>query len=524
MRRVRLIIVAVSVLVTLALAAWLFDSLQRLYWGLAVISPVLASLLIVVLIAALIAAIAALIYYIYLFSRPARPQPPPIFLPQDKTAAAEASLKAVQQQVAQIQDEVTRQALLEQSAAIEKNLSNRDLRIVVFGVGSAGKTSLINAIMGEIVGEVGAPMGTTQQSQTYRLHLRGLTRKIELVDTPGISEAGLLGSDREQLARRLATDADLLLFVIDNDLRQSEYEVLQTLAEIGKRLLLVFNKIDLYPETDRQLILSRLDQRLQGMVLAEDLIPTAANPQELRLADGTLVRPVADILPLLQRLAAVLRAEGEDLIADNMLLQSQRLGATARQLIDTERLQQAEKIVERFQWIGAGVVAATPLPLVDLLATAAINAQMVVELGQVYDCEMNFERGKELAVSLAKTLVSLGVVRGAIEIFSVALQTNVGTFLVGRAIQGVTAAYLTRIAGKSFIEYFRHNQTWGDGGITEVVQEQFRLIRRDQFIKAFLQEAMARVVKPLSSDASAEIAPVAQRPTQPRPTEPNMFP
>ncbi len=123
---------------------------------------------------------------------------------------------------------------------------------------------------------------------------------------------------------------------------------------------------------------------------------------------------------------------------------------------------------------------------------------MVVEIGRVYGCEMNIERGKELAVSLAKTLVSLGLVRGATELFSLALQTNVGTFLVGRAIQGVTAAYLIRIAGKSFIEYFRRDQDWGDGGMTEVVQEQFRLNQRDEFLKAFVQQAIDRVIQPLS--------------------------
>lgn len=497
MSRLRIITIAVSVLVTLALVAWLFDSLQRLYWGLAVISPTLASLLLVALVAALIAAIAGLIYYLYLFSRPKssrRQLLPP--LPQEKAAVAEETLKALQQQVAQIQDEVVRQALFARSQAIQQDLSHRDLRVVVFGTGSAGKTSLINAVIGEIVGEVGAAMGTTTFGESYRLHLQGLNRDIELVDTPGILEAG--GGDRDRLARQLATNADLLLFVIDNDLRQSEYEALQMLTEIGKRLLVVFNKTDLYADADRQLLLNRLDQRLQTILLPEDLIAVAANPRSFRLDDGTVVQPEPDVFPLLERMAVVLRAEGEDLIADNILLQSKRLSEEARQLIDAQRLRQAEKIVDRFQWIGAGVVAATPLPVVDLLATAAINAQMVVELGRVYGCEMNLERGKELALSLAKTLVSLGVVRGAIELFSIALQTNVGTFLVGRAIQGVTAAYLTRIAGKSFIEYFRRNQDWGDGGMTEVVQEQFRLNRRDEFVKAFLQEAITRIVHPIA--------------------------
>ncbi|MEO0688383.1 MAG: YcjF family protein, partial [Cyanobacteria bacterium J06649_11] len=75
---------------------------------------------------------------------------------------------------------------------------------------------------------------------------------------------------------------------------------------------------------------------------------------------------------------------------------------------------------------------------------------------------------------------------------------NVATLVLGKAIQGVTAAYLTRIAGKSFIEYFRHDQDWGDGGMTEVVQRQFQLNKRDEFVKAFISEAIAKVVKPLT--------------------------
>lgn len=498
MSRTGPIAIAACVLLALGLIAWLFDSLQRLYTGLAAISPLLASFLLVLLVAVLIGAIAALIYYLFLFTRPTRSSQSALpTLPQEKSAVAEETLRAVQQQLAQIQDEVVRKALFERSQTIEQALSQRDFKIVVFGTGSAGKTSLVNAVIGEIVGSVGAPMGTTTGADTYRLELQGFNRGILLVDTPGILETGTAGTEREYLARQFAMDADLLLFVVDNDLRQSEYQVLQTLTEIGKRLLVVFNKTDLYLDTEQQQILVQLDRRLQGMILPEDLIAIAANPRSVQLANGSLVQPESNILPLLQRIAVVLRAEGEDLIADNILLQSQRLGEEARHLIDAERQRQAEKIVDRFQWIGAGVVAATPLPVVDLLATAAINAQMVVELGRLYGCEMNLDRGKELAVSLAKTLVSLGVVRGAIEIFSIALQTNVGTFLVGRAIQGVTAAYLTRIAGKSFIEYFRRNQDWGDGGMTAVVQEQFRLNRRDEFVKVFLQEAVGRIVKPL---------------------------
>ena len=499
----RIVTLIVGLIVILALTLWLIDSLSRLYWQLSY-SPLLGNLLLLLLILLIGGLIAAFIYYVLVLrkgeekSHRQRPRVTLSQIPAAKSDAASSTLEAVRQQVSQIQDEVTRQALLSRTQEIEANLARGEIQVVVFGTGSAGKTSLVNAIMGRIVGEVNAPMGTTQVGETYCLRLKGLERKILITDTPGILEPGVAGTEREQLARALATEADLLLFVVDNDLRRSEYEPLRGLAEIGKRSLLVLNKTDLYTENDTEVILSRLRERVRGFIATNDVVAIAANPQIAQLETGETFQPESEIIPLLRRMAAILRAEVEDLVADNILLQSLRLGEEARKLIDSQRRRQADKIVERYQWIGAGVVSVTPLPMVDLLATAAVNAQMVVEIGRLYGCDLNMERGKELALSLGKTIAGLGIVKGAIELLSTALQLNVATFIVGRAIQGVTAAYLTRIAGKSFIEYFRHDQDWGDGGMTEVVQQQFQINRRDEFMKIFVQEAIAKVVKPLT--------------------------
>ncbi|MBD2074127.1 DUF697 domain-containing protein [Phormidium sp. FACHB-592] len=511
MRLSRLLTLIAGLALILGLVIWLIDALTRLSWQLYAY-PLLSQLLLVLIMTLLAVLIGALIYYLFVLPRAskrrqqARRQPR---VPAEKTEAAEETLKAVRQQVSQIQDEVARQELLLRSREIEQNLARGNLQIVVFGTGSAGKTSLVNALIGRMAGKVGAAMGTTEVGETYSLKLKGLLREILLIDTPGILEAGVAGTEREQLARQLATEADLLLFVLDNDLRQSEYDPLQTLAEIGKRSLVILNKSDLYREEDLGLILARLQARVRGLVAPADVIATAANPAAI-VVDGETLQPDPDIMPLIRRMVAVLRAEGEDLIADNILLQSQRLGEKARYLIDAQRRRQAEKIVDRFQWISAGVIAVTPLPVVDLLATAAINAQMVVEIGRVYGCDINMERGRELALSLGKTLVSLGIVKGAMTLVATALEFSLGGMLAGRAIQGVSAAYLTRIAGKSFIEYFRHNQEWGDGGMTEVVQRQFQLNRKDEFMRAFVQQAITRVIKPLNldRDSSDTQAPV----------------
>lgn len=507
MPRSRLLLLIIGISLILGLMLWLIGSLQVLYSQIAWTSPLLANALLILLIVLLGILIGAVIYYLWLFgrsqgrSRRRRRTPK---APVEKTEAASENLKAVRRQVKQIQDEVAQQELLLRSREIESILSRGELQVVVFGTGSAGKTSLVNALIGRMVGQVGAPMGTTQAGETYSLKLKGLERQILITDTPGILEAGVIGTQREQMAREMATEANLLLFVVDNDLRQSEYEPLRRLAEIGKRSLLVLNKTDLYSDEDKEVILARLRQRVKGFIAPQDVVAIAANPKPVRLDTGEVAQFEPDVMPLIRRLAEVLRGEGEELVADNILLQSQRLGEEARRLIDRQRRRQAEKVVERFQWIGAGVIAVTPLPGLDLLAAAAVNAQMVVEIGKIYGCELNMERGRELALSLGKTMAGLGIVRGAIELLSTALRLNVATVVVGQAIQGITAAYLTRIAGKSFIEYFRNDQDWGDGGMTEVVQQQFQLNRKDEFIKVFVQEAIARVIRPLEGQTVEE--------------------
>ncbi|MDY6939026.1 MAG: GTP-binding protein [Cyanobacteriota bacterium] len=505
----RLLALILGIGIILGLTIWLVSSLGGLYsqvaWS---ASPLLANLLLVLILGVLATLLGTYLYYLKLYWTPKsttgskkRPLPK---VPEAKADAATENLRAVRKQVSQIQDEVARQSLLNRSREIESTLSRGDLQVVVFGTGSAGKTSLINALMGRMVGSVAAPMGTTETGATYPLELPGLDRKILMTDTPGILEAGEEGAQRAQVARQLATDANLLVFVVDNDLLASEYAPLATLLQLGKRSIVALNKIDLLPDTDRELILGQLRSRLGKLVPPSDIVAIAANPPSVRLETGEIVTPDPDIMPLIRRLVAVLRAQGEDSIADNILLQSQQLGDRAREILDGQRRRQAMKIVDRFQWIGAGAIAVTPLPVVDLLATVAVNAQMVVEIGHIYGCELNLERGRELALSLGKTLASLGIVKGAVQLVGTALQFHVGTLLVGKAIQGVSAAYLTRIAGKSFIEYFRQEQDWGDGGMTEVVQRQFQLTRRDEFMKAFVKDAIARVVEPLQRNSEPD--------------------
>ncbi len=494
MRRPLILLTAIALLVCLVILLSTVSSLSQLYGGLAAVSPLLAQAVVTLVILALIGALGVLAYYGWLFLRPKRKRL--ITLPDSPDKVAALSLQAAQQQVSQIEDEIAQQALAARSQMLAQRLEEQTFQIVVFGLGSAGKTALVNALLGEMAAPMAATLGTTQAAQTYRIAVSGRAaseQEILITDTPGLLEAGEFGAGRAQQAKALAAAADLLLFVVDNDLHRAEYEPLAMLVGMGKRLLLVFNKGDRYLPAEREQILQRLRERARGLIAPEDVVAVAANPAPVGLSDGTVIRPDPDIAGLIERMTIILRREGADLIANNLLLQSQQISEDVQALLTAQRQQQADAIVERYQWIGAGVLAVTPLPVIDMLATAAVNTQMVVELGRVYGVEVSIQEAKALAVSLAKTLSALSLAKGAMKMLAVGLQANVATAVASKLLQGVSAAYLTRIAGKSFITYFQANQDWGDGGIQTVVEQQYQLNRRDEFVKQFLRSAVEKL-------------------------------
>ena len=423
--------------------------------------------------------------------------------PASRREAAERNLDAIDRTLERVRDAVEREALQQERIRMQNELERGDLRIVVFGGGSVGKTSLIRALLQELVGSVGAPMGSTTSSSSdrYRLRLRGLERAVILEDTPGILESGEEGLRREELARRQASRADLLLLVVDGDLRASELAVFDTLASLGKRLLLVLNKCDLRGEREEERLLELLRQRCGKRIRAEDVIPASAAPQSVPMPGGRPLQPEPEVEPLLRRIAAVLHADGEELIADNLLLQCRQLGEASRQLLDQQRRRDAEGLVDRYMWIGAGVLAVTPLPGLDLLGTAAVQAQMVIEIGRLYGVILSRSHAQDLALTVGRSLAGLGLVKGGVALLGSALSLNLPALLMSRALQAVSAAWLTRLAGRSFIVYFQQGQDWGDGGLPEVLQREYDLNRREGVLKRFLEAAYRQVVEPLKQQA-----------------------
>jgi small GTP-binding protein len=500
MRTSRWALGIVLVAVTLGATAWLIASVNELHDRLARHSGALALTFIGI---ALLVATGSAILAARLFWKLSRAERPPPRAPEDVIHAAELQADKAEGVIAQVRDEPARAQLNRELSTLRADRQQRRFHVVVFGTGSAGKTSLINALLGHEAGKTEPVMGTTRHGEVHTHELDGVDGTVLLTDTPGLSEIGAGGAARESEARDLAARADLLLFVVDHDLVRSEYEPLIALARQGKRSIVILNKKDRFVDADREAVLSKLRERLAGIIPAKDVIAIAAAPRPITVRvmghDGTTTTvdqaEPPDFTALESRLEAVLQREGDALRAGNLLLRAHLISKDAQEQVTRERNVKAQEVIDKFQWITAGTVFANPIPALDLMATGAVQFQMISELASVYGVEITSSHIKMIGTQMIQTLLKLGMVEAATSLIAGVFKSTLVGFAAGGAVQVVSMAYLTHVSGHAFADYFARGQSWGDGGMQAALVRQFDLNSRVDFLQEFAKQAVHRVSK-----------------------------
>lgn len=122
---------------------------------------------------------------------------------------------------------------------------------VLTGKVNAGKSSLLNALLGRPRAIVSEKPGTTRDYIEESINLKGLP--LRLTDTAGLrAESGDVESEGIRRTHGLAAEADILLLVADLGLPPGpdEYEFFKQHEQAlhQQRLLLILNKIDLAPQ------------------------------------------------------------------------------------------------------------------------------------------------------------------------------------------------------------------------------------------------------------------------------------
>lgn len=298
-----------------------------------------------------------------------------------------------------------------------QRLNALKLRIAVFGRVGVGKSSLLNALMGQERFATDVAHGCTrrQQVEPWPIAIEGLDA-VELVDTPGIDEIAAAG--RARLAARLALHADLVLLVLDGDLNRVELDALEQLAASGKPLLLVLNRCDCWSQAEQQELMASIRRRLPPAQQGLSIIAVAAAPrQPTVLADGRVrSEPTAPrVARLQQSLTQLLSQQGELMLALGALRSADRFHQTLHQ----SRLRQgrlaAQSLIGRFAALKATAVAANPLMLLDLAGGIACDTALVLQLCQLYGLPMHSQGARALLGRLSGHNALLGGVQLGIQ-------------------------------------------------------------------------------------------------------------
>ena len=288
-----------------------------------------------------------------------------------------------------------------------QRLDQRSLRIAVFGRVGVGKSSLINALIGQPLLDTDVAHGSTrrQTAVDWRLPLRGLNR-IQLVDTPGIDEIDAEG--RARLAARVAMGADLVLLVIDSDLSRSDRDALDTLQACGKPLQLVLNRCDRWPEDELATLLDSIRRRLPRDL---PITAVAAAPRRPALdAEGRLrsENAPAQVSALQDQLIQLLDEEGELLLALQALRQADRFQQQRQQLRLRLNRRSAQGLIGRYAAAKATGVAMNPLMALDLAGGMACDTALVLQLCQLYGLQLTPGSSRRLLTRLSGQNALLG--------------------------------------------------------------------------------------------------------------------
>ena len=181
------------------------------------------------------------------------------------------------------------------------------LIIALIGKRNAGKSSLINALVGQDIAIVSETPGTTTDPVDKHYELLPLG-PVTFYDTAGVDDTGELGEMRVKATRKILFRADIVLFVSDNlAFNPAELSMLKRVEEMEIPTLMIFNKTDLrQPDAssiqycnEHQIKYVAISAKSKTAILEAkaELIKLAPKYlKENRILAGDLVQPKATVI------------------------------------------------------------------------------------------------------------------------------------------------------------------------------------------------------------------------------------
>ncbi|AFY43095.1 GTP-binding protein [Nostoc sp. PCC 7107] len=380
------------------------------------------------------------------------------------------------------------------------------VQIAAFGMVGRGKSSLLNALVGQPVFETGPLHGVTRAAQrvnwsiheeiigtnerALRVTLPSIGQsQVELIDTPGLDEVD--GDTRAALAEQIAKQADLILFVISGDMTKIEHQALSQLREAGKPIILVFNKVDQYPTADRLAIYEKIrDERVKELLTPLEIVMSAASP----LVKTAVIRPDgsrglqmrtghAQVEELKLKILEILQREGKALVALNSMLYADTVNEQLVQRKLLIREQNANQLIWKAVMAKALAIALNPVTVVDILSSIVIDIALILGLSKLYAIPMTEAGAVKLLQKIALSMGGIGVsellanlgLSGLKTLLGISAPVTAGVTLAPYVTVALTQAGVAGVSsygiGQVTKAYLANGATWGPEGPKAVISK-----------------------------------------------------
>lgn len=142
-------------------------------------------------------------------------------------------------------------------------MKSKILKIALVGRTNAGKSTLINKIVGEKISIQNKKINTTQVTVKGIKNIR--ETQLIFYDTPGSNFLKSLNAQSKNLKTNLwngIDDSDIILYLVDSKTANTKFifEQIKKLQEVNKKILIIFNKIDLISNKDILPLTSNLNK------------------------------------------------------------------------------------------------------------------------------------------------------------------------------------------------------------------------------------------------------------------------
>lgn len=240
------------------------------------------------------------------------------------------------------------------------------LNVALFGLCNSGKSSLLNAIVGQPVAIVSDVAGTTTDPVRKAMELPGVGASL-LIDTPGLDDMGELGVARVKRSADVIDRVDVALVVFSNDVTEVEQALVEELRKRDIPIVAVVSKCDQNPQVDQ------LCEHIEQTIGLKPIITSAKNGSgidQLRAAIASLVKSE-------ERLITEGFCEAGDLV---MLVMPQDAQAPKGRLIKPQ-VQTLRELLDR----GCMAVSCTAEQMPEALAALAAPPKLIITDSQVFD-------------------------------------------------------------------------------------------------------------------------------------------